>query len=172
MAENMDWTPDFCLACDRQTSGGAYCSQTCRLADIERASGGSEPVSPSSSGPSPSWKSSNGRFQLPPPLNFGTCKPTGKAQSPSLGSSPLTSYAPNCYFSHPFNGSQSTISSSGTTSTNRALTPSSSRSSLSSIRSSSVQDNAYLSDQARNELRSYASSFDQIRDLKRRMSTV
>jgi hypothetical protein len=30
---HMDWCPNFCLACDGQTTGTAYCSETCRLAD-------------------------------------------------------------------------------------------------------------------------------------------
>jgi len=45
----MDCFPDYCLACDRQIIDGLYCSQTCRLTDLERA--GSTPTSPSASQP-------------------------------------------------------------------------------------------------------------------------
>jgi len=31
------WSPDYCLSCDRQTDGSCYCSQACRLADMEKA---------------------------------------------------------------------------------------------------------------------------------------
>lgn len=170
MSKDMEWSPDFCLACDRQSSGGAYCSQACRLADIERASGGSEPVSPTSSAPSASWASSclgtGSGFYLPPPLNFDAYKTSSKnhaskADRRSLGSTPQSSYFPN------ISSSQYTSASSTVSPASKVLTPSSSRSSLSSI--GSTQEAASLSDQARSELRGYASSFDQVRDWKRRM---
>lgn len=40
----MDCFPDYCLTCDKQITDGIYCSQTCRLTDLERA--GSTPTSP------------------------------------------------------------------------------------------------------------------------------
>ncbi|GAB7342084.1 hypothetical protein MBLNU457_g0362t1 [Dothideomycetes sp. NU457] len=40
----MDCFPDYCLTCDKQITDGIYCSQTCRLTDLERA--GSSPTSP------------------------------------------------------------------------------------------------------------------------------
>ena len=49
MASNMDWSPDYCLSCDRQTEGGAYCSQACRLADLEKAKSPSQLSSSASS---------------------------------------------------------------------------------------------------------------------------
>lgn len=33
-----EWSLDFCLVCDRQTSGGPYCSQSCRLVELDRTS--------------------------------------------------------------------------------------------------------------------------------------
>lgn len=45
----MDCFPDYCLACDKQIIDGLYCSQTCRLTDLERA--GSTPTSPLASQP-------------------------------------------------------------------------------------------------------------------------
>jgi len=173
MTAEMDWSPDFCLACDRQSSTGAYCSQACRLADIEKA--GSEPVSPTSSAPPASWASSclgtGSGFYLPPAVDFAAYKSSSMAASPATFRSHGTPAAQHCYFSHPVPRSQSTSTSSLETPSKRALTPSSSRSSLSSIRSTSTQE-GQLSDQARNELRGYASSFDQVRDWKRRMTTT
>ncbi|PLB34569.1 uncharacterized protein BDW47DRAFT_120211 [Aspergillus candidus] len=29
------WSPDFCLVCDRQTMGAPYCTQSCRLAELD-----------------------------------------------------------------------------------------------------------------------------------------
>jgi hypothetical protein len=37
MAMVMDWSPSFCLACDRQTDGAVFCSEACRQAEYEAA---------------------------------------------------------------------------------------------------------------------------------------
>ncbi len=174
MTAEMDWSPDFCLTCDRQSSTGAYCSQACRLTDIEKA--GSEPVSPTMTGPAASWASScmgtGSGFYLPPAVDFAAYKSSGMAPSPTALRNAGTSSAQACYFSHPASRtSQSTSSSSFESASKRGLTPSSSRTSLSSMRTTSTQE-GQLSDQARSELRSYASSFDQVRDWKRRMTTT
>ena len=163
----MDWSPDFCLACDRQTSGEAYCSQACRLADLET----SEPTSPTSMGPAASWASSQlgsgSGFYLTPAIDFSTYR------SSTLSSAPATSRNlsknTTAYDSDLVRRSQSTSSQSS--SPESTLTPSSSHTSLTSIRTNSTQGSTSLSDQARNELRGYTSSFDQVRDWKRRMTT-
>ncbi|GLI73555.1 hypothetical protein PoHVEF18_001773 [Penicillium ochrochloron] len=111
-----DWSLDFCLVCDRQTSGGPYCSQTCRLAELDRTS--TEDEQPSSKG------SSHSR--------------------------------------------SSTLDSIDSRSA-RSLSASSSQTSLSSLRSHA--SNAALSGQLQDELRDYASCFDHVRDLKRRMTS-
>ncbi|CEJ59066.1 hypothetical protein PEBR_22285 [Penicillium brasilianum] len=114
-----DWSLDFCLVCDRQTSGGPYCSQTCRLAELDRTSGEDEQSSP---------------------------KPReGAAHSRS-----------------------STLDSIDSRSA-RSLSASSSQTSLSSLRSHA--SNAALSGHLQEELRDYASCFDHVRDLKRRMAS-
>ncbi|MCJ1361684.1 hypothetical protein MMC16_000784 [Acarospora aff. strigata] len=174
MTAEMDWSPDFCLACDRQSSSGAYCSQACRLADIEKA--GSEPVSPTSPRPPASWASSclgtGSGFFLPPAVNFAAYKPPSMASSSSATfRTPSTSATQPSYFSGQVPRSQTTPTSSIDSPSKRALTPSSSRTSLSSIQTTSTQE-GQLSDQARSELRGYASSFDQVRDWKRRMTTT
>ncbi|KAA6407955.1 MAG: hypothetical protein FRX48_08306 [Lasallia pustulata] len=160
----MDWSPDFCLACDRQTSGEAYCSQACRLADLET----SEPVSPAS-GPRASWASSRlssgSGFYLSPAIDFSAYKSSSLTSAPAA--SPDLSKTRTAYGSSPVRRSQS--ASSQTSSPKSSLTPSSSHSSLMSIQTASTQGTS-LSDQARNELRGYTSSFDQVRDWKRRMT--
>jgi hypothetical protein len=174
----MDWYPDYCLSCDReisQSGHGAYCSQSCRLADLERAScrsGSSSPQAGATSSSSPSWSGptlpNSGGFYLPPPLNFSAM--SGKQSSSSAASSPtarspLSSTLPSSS-AHP---SPSYISNS-----NRApgLYLSPSRSSLSSLQGFGTQEPAVLSDKVKSELRDYASSFDHVRDWKRRMTVV
>ncbi|KAI9711430.1 MAG: hypothetical protein M1812_007175 [Candelaria pacifica] len=163
----MDWAQDFCLSCDKQTSGEAYCSQACRLVDIEQ-SVSTSPTSPSTTAPPVSWSTpgfgTGSGFYLPPPLDFNAYKPSTREQSPMLRSSPRSSLL------HTLSTQNTSMPSSSSTA-NRALTPSSSQSSLSSMGSTSTQE-GYLSDKARNELRGYASSFDQVRDWKRRMTTT
>jgi hypothetical protein len=160
----LDWSPDFCLSCDRQSvSGGAYCSQSCRLADLERASGGSSTGSSPQSSPT-SWAPpaphGNG-FYLPPPLNFSAGTGRQPASSASSPTSPTTT-----------RGSLLVASPSSQGSRGPTLYLSPSRTSLSSMQSTSQQESGYLSDKARNELRDYASSFDLVRDWKRRMTVV
>lgn len=164
----LDWSPDFCLSCDRQSvSGGAYCSQSCRLADLERASGGLSTASSPQSSPT-SWAPpaphGNG-FYLPPPLNFSAMSGRQPAPSASSPTSPTTT-----------RGSMSPSTRSAYSSSQGSRGPtlysSPSRTSLSSMQSTSQQESGYLSDKARNELRDYASSFDLVRDWKRRMTVV
>lgn len=174
----LDWSPDFCLSCDRQSvNGGAYCSQSCRLADLERASGGSSAASSPHTSPT-SWTTpapqGNG-FYLPPALNFSamSSRQASSASSSPRGSISSSTPSPVVYQSvqQPTgSGYTSTgYSQNGQIST---LYSSPSRTSLSSMQSTSQQDSGYLSDKARNELRDYASSFDLVRDWKRRMTVV
>jgi hypothetical protein len=108
-----EWSLDFCLVCDRQTLGGPYCSQTCRLAELDLVS-----------------------------------------SEQSLPSSKTTTTTTKTSRSH----------------SSRSLSPSSSQTSLSSLRSNALF-NSVPSNQFQNELRDYASCFDQVRDLKRRMTS-
>ncbi|KAI5857088.1 hypothetical protein BZA05DRAFT_165863 [Tricharina praecox] len=153
----MDWSHEFCLSCDRQISQsdhGAYCSQSCRLADLERASAYSAPSSYAST---TSQTGSGSGFYLPPALNFSSSThQSSAAYSPSVRSP--TSLYPN----------YSTTQQSG----ERSLYSSPSRSSLSSLHSHGRSEPAALSDKVKNELREYAGSFDHIRDWKRRMTVV
>ncbi|KAI9850029.1 MAG: hypothetical protein M1838_006169 [Thelocarpon superellum] len=111
-------------------------------------------------------------FYLPPPINFAAYK-TRSTRPVSTGGNvaevvPVTTrtrYADSILFRHP-----TLPSPSNDRNLKRSLTPSSSGSSLSSLQSSSTRDSTCLSDQARHELRSYANSFDQARDWKRRVT--
>ena len=159
-ASATEWSHDFCLSCDKQTTDGAYCSQACRLADLEKA-GGSEPASPLSYASSVSASSygstgsaAGSGFYLSPALNFSAYRNT----PPSPRSSTQSTYFQQSSQYAPSHDRQ----------TNRSLATSSSRASLSSISSSSGAQG--ISDQALTQLRSYVSSFDQTRDMRRRMT--
>ncbi|KAL3422512.1 hypothetical protein PVAG01_06668 [Phlyctema vagabunda] len=158
---DMDWSLPFCLACDRQTDGEVYCSESCRLAEYEKAcsSSGSTPSSPQFARASTSWpttKPSHHGFYLAPAYNFSTQQPhrtTPATQSPTLS------------YSRP--------QSSPTQSSRPVLTPSSSQSSLFSMRSNTSlvsQEGSNVSDDDRKALRDYERSFDQSR-YARRQST-
>jgi hypothetical protein len=162
MSNNMDWSPDFCLACDRQTDGSVYCGEACRLTEYEKANSGSEASSPASQRGPISWSTTtrpSNNFYLPPAYDFAAYKSqaygitTRPRPMPTQRSRPKSS--PVILSSKP------------------VLTPSSSQSSLFSMRSSSSSTSGepvQLSEESRRELRAYASSFDQSR-YQRRQST-
>jgi hypothetical protein len=158
----MDWSPDFCLACDKQTDGNVYCSEACRLSEYEKASNaGSTASSPTSPRGPVSWsttRSSNNGFYMEPAYNFSKAQPYGTTPSPKNS----TFYQ----YSKP-------QSSPATYTSRTILTPSSSQSSLFSMQSSAsstASEPAQLSDESKKALRAYASSFDQSR-YSRRQST-
>ncbi|EMC97652.1 hypothetical protein BAUCODRAFT_461019 [Baudoinia panamericana UAMH 10762] len=153
----MDCFQDFCLACDKE-SHGPYCSQACRLADLERGNTSvpQTPLSPSSQSQSRlSWSSTASAYVLPPAVDF-----TDK----NIASSPYTEQQQyqTSYFMRTSAQQPSTASSQ------RSLTPCSSRTSLSSTTSQSSTNG--VSEQARLQLESYFSSFTQARAAKRRPS--
>ncbi|KAK5171414.1 uncharacterized protein LTR77_004558 [Saxophila tyrrhenica] len=169
----MDCFQDFCLNCDRQASSGLYCSQSCRLADLEKASAPSSPVLSNHSSSTtrqqqqyqPSWASSSGFGSGSGYIITSTPKTeewtrTYTQPSASEERSPQSSY----FMRTP--AKEARPASQGT---QRSLTPSSSRSSLASNTSGS-NPNA-ISEQARQELQEYFSAFDQAKASKRRQST-
>jgi hypothetical protein len=159
MSFDMDWSPDFCLACDRQTDGKVYCSEACRLAEYEKSStnDNSAPSSPSSPNGPISWSSRSNGFYMEPAYNFTNAQPYGT--TPSSSSRTPSFYQPSRYQSSPVSSSKS------------ALTPSSSQSSLFSMQSTtsstSSEQPAQLSPESKRALRAYASSFDQSRYSRR-----
>lgn len=169
MTMDSNWSPDYCLSCDRQTSGGVYCSQVCRLADLETASCDSEPASPTSPGRSSFWASSTSPstagFYLQPAFDFSTFRST-KSRSSSDFHQAKSAYHTS-YFSTDFHTQTPPIPLHPPS--KRILTPSSSQSSLTSMQSKASQKSG-LSAQAKTELRSYTNSFDLIRNWRRRMN--
>lgn len=175
----MDWDHDTCLSCDRHIADGEkFCSQTCRLADLEQA-GQSEQIIPLSlptNGPSwMSWQlpaqstpASRSQFQLAPALNFSAYKASSIESPPTSPRSAMAprQQSPSSYFAH--NSTPSYQQSTG-----RGLTTSPSRSSLSSVSSTSSSSPAItpgISDHAAVLLRAYSGAFDQDRNWKRRVT--
>lgn len=132
-----EWSLDFCLVCDRQTLGGAYCSQSCRLAELDILH---EPTAASTQELRAALRKSPSHA-----VRFLTTNPT----SSTTQISSLKSCRPH----YP-----------------RTLSPSSSQTSLSSLRSYSSHGSP-ISSQSQTELRDYASCFDHVRDLKRRLTS-
>lgn len=157
----MECFNDFCLSCDRQIAeNGVYCSQSCRLADLEKAgrTGTQASSQLSSSASSSSSSSSNNGFYLPPAVNFSAYKaPTSRG----FDMSPSSAY----HYYPTANGSSFAPPTAARPAPQRSLTPSSSRSSLASTAS---QTQSGISQQAATQLNSYMRSFDQTRDIKRR----
>ncbi|KAK3372859.1 hypothetical protein B0T24DRAFT_649027 [Lasiosphaeria ovina] len=150
---SFDWTHQFCLACDKQTDGATYCSESCRLADYEKTASpsGSGPCSPALNAPLPSeWSfarptTSSTKFYLSPAYDFSNPQPSTRS-------------------------SQYGAISTARTTPSQALSPSTSHTSLCSIRttSSTGLDGGYLSEKAARELRAYAKPFESVRLQRRR----
>ncbi|RDW62799.1 hypothetical protein BP5796_11101 [Coleophoma crateriformis] len=145
---DMDWSLPFCLACDRQTEG-----EVVREYEKACSSSGSSPQSPRVS---TSWPTTKSKFYLPPAYNFNNPRQI----SPSAASPPASTFTFTRPQSSPAYGSKP------------VLTPSSSQSSLFSLRSNSSasQEKSPVSDEDRLALRDYERSFDQSR-FGRRQST-
>ncbi|ORY64017.1 uncharacterized protein BCR38DRAFT_342941 [Pseudomassariella vexata] len=153
MSSDLSWDHQFCLSCDKQTDGDTYCSESCRLSDFEKSSAGNSPATSSGfSEPNYAWSTSKHqtKFYLSPAYDFSNAQPYGSTPQPQA------SLAQRSEMSSP--------------SSRRALTPSSSHSSLCSLRSTSStgSDSQQLSDKARKQLRDYASSFEHARLQRRR----
>ena len=164
-----DWSLDYCLGCDRQTSGEAYCCQACRLADLESSSKDSEPASLKTESGHASWaasgRASNRGIRLPPAFDFAAYR-THIPTSPTVFRNPATNVVSSSHPKPPTARTNSTSTASG-----GMLTPSSSQSSLTSLQSMSSQGEG-ISNRARSELRDYTNSFDQVRDWRRRMTAA
>ncbi|CRK11914.1 hypothetical protein BN1723_007061, partial [Verticillium longisporum] len=144
------WAHEFCLGCDKQTDGTAYCSESCRLADFEKTStsAASSPGFNTSTGPWTSSQRQSSRFYLPPAIDFSNAQSYGSLSSANTdlptGSSPNTA---------------------------RPLTASSSNTSLASMgsnASSNTDSYLQLNEKTQKELCGYAASFDSIRTQRRR----
>lgn len=152
---SLDWTHQFCLACDRQTDGATYCSQSCRLADYEKTSStaSSGPSSPDLTNTTFSWTFANPTttsrvMYLPPAYDFTRPQPSGTPSPQALRTAQSTGQIP--------------------APSSRLLSPSSSHASLCSMRSNSSTESNQLSDRATRELQAYARSFESVRLQRRR----
>ncbi|KAL4896343.1 hypothetical protein BDV59DRAFT_133086 [Aspergillus ambiguus] len=134
-----DWSLDFCLVCDRQTLGAPYCSQSCRLAELDLSSEASLSASRNAY--------AEPKHTLRPRPQSAVDHTTRNPDRLSISSS--APYGPR--------------------DPARLLSPSSSQTSLSSMKSHTSQ--ASTLDQFQNELRDYANCFDPVRDLKRRLTS-
>ena len=160
------WSHQFCLGCDKQvdTDAAAYCSESCRLAELERLSTpSSQASSPGLTPPSYPWNNnstqstitatqpSSSKFYLAPAYDFSKAEPYGV-------SSTQQAIFGNYKLEDKTNAARRST-----------LSPSSSHTSLCSIQSnSSMGDSSQLSDRAKQELRAYAVSFEHVRSQRRR----
>lgn len=165
----MEWCTNFCLSCDQQTDGAAYCSQGCRLADLDRvnASSSFEPSSPLSasshiSSSRTSSPTTPSFFHLAPAIDFSTFRssPVSFSQPPVTAATAARMSLQRSMTSPPGNSSTTTSQ----------LRTSPSGASLASMQSTRSTNRNSLSQQSKNDLFAYANSFDQVRDLKRRKS--
>ena len=95
---NMDFLlGDFCLSCDRQTNGTAFCSSACRLTQLDHFTLGPESTPSSSFSDTRSYSSVTQRpslsvspgFYLPPAYDFSIHRtPSSNSLSMSLTSRP------------------------------------------------------------------------------------
>ncbi|KLJ08014.1 hypothetical protein EMPG_16526 [Blastomyces silverae] len=168
------WSLDFCLVCDTQTLGGAYCSQACRLAEMDgcATAADSEPSSPTTTTAAASpWAAQRAErqhqhqqpsaaLQLGPAFDFSGYKFPG---SSTTSSSAARHQETLLQCNHQHASSTPSLPSAS----RRHLSPSSSQTSLSSLHSVSSNSSS-LSGQARSELENYSGSFDKVRDWKRR----
>lgn len=160
MAYDLIWDHHFCLTCDKQTDGPVYCSEACRLADYE---GGATSFAPPSGPGSPSWSPSGSStykwamdapsarsrqlFSLSPAYDFGNAQPYsyyGPSNSTSTSTynytrqpaPPTTSASASASPRHVSLPPTTAATTAATTTTyHHVLSPSSSHSSLSSMRS-------------------------------------
>lgn len=175
MASEMSWSPNYCLNCDKQTVEPHYCSQICRLEDLEKSALSiSNNTHHSSSYTSSTFSTTvpARSIQLPPAFNFAAYRQGNLSTSYSPPSSPRSSATAQQlqsaarYYTTP---SAPSIyrSVSEYPSRKRSLNTSTSRSSLSSMASTSTNG---LSDEAISELQKYSNAFDHMRDYKRRVT--
>ena len=159
----MDCFHDFCLACDRESLNGPYCSQACKLADLEKASVPSSPIAistPFKFPKIPATSMSSSGYVLAPAYKFPDRAVSVSSANQDHERMPKTSY---------FMADSTHQSSTAGYEQQRSLTPSTSRSSLSSNKSDSNPNQ--ISEQARLELQDYFNSFEHARASRRRQST-
>ena len=150
-----------------------YCSQACCPTNPEiLCSSAPGPTSSAEFGTSRLWSGidKNNAFYLPPAINFDVYKLKSKESAPLKNQSSSKAPQATCNLSELIAQKQSTSSSRTISIPERFSTQSPSELSGLLVENNSTQHER-PSDQAIEELRDYASSFDQTRNLKRRTST-
>jgi hypothetical protein len=165
MSPSSNWTLDFCLFCDKQThSEEPYCSQACRLADLEKP--GFPPPAASASSAS-SRSSAASHFHLPPPFNFEPYRHQSSRPDASPPLSPTAQKSSRPKLPSRSSEPQHSQHRYAQQQQQRSLNSSSSRSSLSSVSSANSAQGAGLSEVALAQLQGYANAFDHVRDARR-----
>ena len=165
----MECFHDFCLACDRESLNGPYCSEYCKMLDFEKSTSTTTLASTTfqsyqqsryqpPSRPSFASNSSNA-YVLPPAYQFPSRNTmTGYSQPTQAGHDrSKSSYFMRC---------TTQPQTQETESRQRSVTPSSSRSSL----ASNISNDSSMSERARQQLQEYFDLFDRSRRAKRRPS--
>lgn len=160
------WTLDYCMVCDRQTPGGPYCSQACRLSEMDSTPPASSPVSPTfppaplildshdcMADSNPAGNDNNYTISLNDHLHI--VSPAGLPPASSNGNKRNNKFT---LFSDKPSTSQPYIHNTG------------SQSSLNSLRSSASQSSSRLSPEAMSELKYYSNLFDSVRKWKSKIS--
>lgn len=172
----MDCFHDFCLGCDRESMSGPYCSQACRLADLEKASTASSSMS-STPTPSPHHQQHLSWSSVESSTDAGAQSTSDRYSSYSPRTLDGESRQPQSFFMATPTTTTTTMTATGPADSSllRCLSPSSSRSSLSSAPTPSSTEasgvcRGGLSEQALAQLKLYFDSFDTTRTAKRRQS--
>ena len=149
------WSLQYCFTCDCQIDGGVYCSLRCRLLDLSTSFSDFElsiPVNAQTSSSERSIRQNPGKgFFLPPAFDFSAYRRCSSRPTNTLPAS-------GCALVAPFPSNSCSISSDRITTPSRGVVP-----------HTSILRSERISNKVRNELTSYTSSFDQVRDWRRKM---
>ena len=168
MSSEEGWSLDFCLACDNQTSEGAYCSQSCRLADLDK---GQFSFTEASHSPTPSQSSLSSSvrsfgFFLPPAFDFTSSRTASRTVSPSPAQEPARLQNQHWSFSADTSHPPRNFTPLGTTSSRSSVSLDFNTPNTALLSSSHYL--TQLSDDARQQLEIYDNAFDVTRHRKHR----
>ena len=174
MSNDADGPLGFCITCDRGRLGGPDSAHACCTTIPKALLCSSAPVPPTSSecGRSRQWSNTdkNNGFYLPPAINFEAYKSTSKKSPPHTYRNPFKARENTCIIPAAIPQKQPRSSSRTISTPERSLTQSFPEPSDLLIENNATQHDR-PSEQAMEELKNYASSFDQIRNWKRRVSS-
>ena len=174
MSKETNGSLGVCITCDRRNLGGANYSRACCATTQEAVLCSSAPVPSTSSECGTSRLSSktdkNHGFYLPPAINFETYKSMSKKSPPHTYRSPFKARDNTCKNSAAVPQKQPRSSLRTISAPRHPLMPSFFEPSDLIIENNPTQHDR-PSDQAMEELKNYAGSFDQIRNWKRRVSS-